>query len=350
MLMHVDRFEEAERCVYSVLKQPFDLGDMPPFARLALGAIRFHSGRWEHIERYLQLEPDPASSDYSDESWAVATALLTITFVHCDRIAEAGELIVRATRALATGSRPLLLWAALLVAEAAGRWDDMASLADRLIAALDFLQSPIRLRTSGPDLVRVLLRIDKRPRADAAAQALEELAAATDVASVAAAARLARGMVTMDPETLATAATLFEACGRPLEQATALEYLSLTLAASDRAAAIAVGRDAVAVYAQLGARRDERRVAAALRAIGAGTGRRGPRSRDVVGWGSLSPTERTVAELVARGMTNHEIGTSLQISPRTVESHIAHALNKLAVRNRAELAAIVGREGSSAPD
>ena len=125
----------------------------------------------------------------------------------------------------------------------------------------------------------------------------------------------------------------------------ALEAVSSVLAHADRLAAIAAAREAMEAYSALGARRDERRVAASLRAMGAGTGRRGRRTRETVGWAALSPAERTVARMVADGLSNHEIGASLRISPRTVESHIGHALNKLSVRNRVELAATVGRQG-----
>ncbi len=55
----------------------------------------------------------------------------------------------------------------------------------------------------------------------------------------------------------------------------------------------------------------------------------------------LSPAERVVAELVAEGHTNREIGESLYVSRRTVETHIAHAFQKLDVRSRTQLAAIV---------
>lgn len=51
----------------------------------------------------------------------------------------------------------------------------------------------------------------------------------------------------------------------------------------------------------------------------------------------LTPSERRVAELVARGMTNREVGTVLFISPKTVEANLARVYRKLAVRSRAEL-------------
>ncbi len=61
---------------------------------------------------------------------------------------------------------------------------------------------------------------------------------------------------------------------------------------------------------------------------------------------SLSRAERAVARLVVEGMTNKQIGSHLFVSPRTVESHIAHAFRKLGVSSRVQLAALLTREGS----
>lgn len=51
----------------------------------------------------------------------------------------------------------------------------------------------------------------------------------------------------------------------------------------------------------------------------------------------LSPREREVAELAARGHTSPEIARALVLSPRTVESHIASAMRKLDVASRRDL-------------
>ena len=51
----------------------------------------------------------------------------------------------------------------------------------------------------------------------------------------------------------------------------------------------------------------------------------------------LSPREREVLELLARGMANRGIAEALDISPRTVEVHKARVMSKLGVTNLAEL-------------
>jgi predicted ATPase/DNA-binding CsgD family transcriptional regulator len=68
---------------------------------------------------------------------------------------------------------------------------------------------------------------------------------------------------------------------------------------------------------------------------------RGPRRRPAFGWSSLTPAERDVVHLVARGLTNPEIATRLGVSAGTIKDHVSSALRKLSMRTRAELAAAV---------
>jgi DNA-binding CsgD family transcriptional regulator len=53
----------------------------------------------------------------------------------------------------------------------------------------------------------------------------------------------------------------------------------------------------------------------------------------------LSPREREVARLVARGLTNKQIGETLYVSERTAENHVQHILVKLGFSNRSQIAA-----------
>ena len=52
----------------------------------------------------------------------------------------------------------------------------------------------------------------------------------------------------------------------------------------------------------------------------------------------LTPTELKVVNLVAQGMANREIAKKLNVSQRTIESHVSNMLNKTSLHNRTELA------------
>jgi len=55
----------------------------------------------------------------------------------------------------------------------------------------------------------------------------------------------------------------------------------------------------------------------------------------------LTRRELQVAELIADGASSKEAGRRLGISPRTVELHRAHIMEKLGARNAADLVRIV---------
>ncbi|SDM07708.1 helix-turn-helix transcriptional regulator [Nonomuraea jiangxiensis] len=75
--------------------------------------------------------------------------------------------------------------------------------------------------------------------------------------------------------------------------------------------------------------REERRLAA-----------RGPRyaARQSAGPPPLTARERQVAELVSQGLTNREVAQHLQVSQKTVETHVARIFSKYDVRSRVALA------------
>jgi DNA-binding NarL/FixJ family response regulator len=79
-----------------------------------------------------------------------------------------------------------------------------------------------------------------------------------------------------------------------------------------------------------------RRAREELNAIGAR-----PRRSALSGPGALTPAEHRVAQLAARGLGNRAIAERLYVTPRTVETHLTHAFQKLDIRSRADLAAVL---------
>jgi DNA-binding NarL/FixJ family response regulator len=56
---------------------------------------------------------------------------------------------------------------------------------------------------------------------------------------------------------------------------------------------------------------------------------------------ALTPREREVARLIARGFTNQQIAETLVVTRGTVANHVAHILSKLHAANRTQIAAIL---------
>ncbi|GIH52724.1 response regulator transcription factor [Microbispora rosea] len=64
----------------------------------------------------------------------------------------------------------------------------------------------------------------------------------------------------------------------------------------------------------------------------------------------LTEREREVLALVGRGLSNHEIGAELSLSPATARTHVSRAMTKLAARDRAQLVVIAYQTGLVSPD
>ena len=87
------------------------------------------------------------------------------------------------------------------------------------------------------------------------------------------------------------------------------------------------------MFRELGATRAADAAAGLLRELGVATGT-GPRVP-----GQLTAREQEVLELVALGMSNARIASTLVISEKTAGHHVSRILAKLGVSNRTEAAA-----------
>jgi DNA-binding NarL/FixJ family response regulator len=150
---------------------------------------------------------------------------------------------------------------------------------------------------------------------------------------------LARGMLAADPDMVGAAADDLARSGRLTAEAFAREELACAAAASgDRDRAEAALDAALNGYRQMAAIPDRDRALARMRALGIRRSSREPRRDASHGWDSLTATEVRIAALVREGLTNREIGTRLFVSPRTVQTHVSHILQKTGLRSRVEIA------------
>ena len=176
-----------------------------------------------------------------------------------------------------------------------------------------------------------------RDRAERVLAQAEHLAAVNaSFPAVVAASRHARGLVDADPALVQQAGADHRNVGA---KASAWEDAGvILLGTDDRSAARDLLERAVAAYQELGAERDAARVRQRLRTIGVRLphGRRA--DRPVSGWGSLTDTEREVAELVAEGLTNAQVAERMYRSRHTVDFYLRHIFRKLGISSRVALA------------
>ena len=137
---------------------------------------------------------------------------------------------------------------------------------------------------------------------------------------------------------LEAALTSFGRLEMPLETARTRLLLAIVRLAEERDAAIAMARDALSGFEQLGADAGADATAAFLRSLGERAAR-----RPMMGLEVLTKREREVLALLGEGLSNPEIATRLFITRKTVEHHVASVLSKLDLRGRAEAAAYAVR-------
>ena len=153
------------------------------------------------------------------------------------------------------------------------------------------------------------------------------------------------GLARQDEQQLRAAVALSENGPFRSEAARCLLALGAHLRRSGRRAeAREPLRRALDLAGQIGARPLQNQAATELRACGAR-----PRSLSYSGVGSLTPSERRVADLVAAGRSNPQIAQALFVSRATVETHLRSVFRKLGIASRDQLALLLSGH-AHAPD
>jgi DNA-binding CsgD family transcriptional regulator/tetratricopeptide (TPR) repeat protein len=351
ILVELDRFEEARATIETGarISEELGLGWHLPSYQMVRTAERFTAGEWD--DAIAEIEASIQLADETGQAFGLilGRSVLSLISLHRGDLSRANQAAAAAVGQLAEAGvhyrAQWALWARALVLEADGKtadayvtltgcWDQYARLGHRL-----------GYRMLGPDLTRLALANGDRERARDTAAAVAGIADQNpEVPSLAGIALRCQGLAEDDTETLQAAVAAYASRSRPLELALTSEEAGTALARHGMADQARPFVDqALEIYERLDAARDAARAEAVLRQTGIRRGRRGPRGRPQTGWASLTPAERTIAGLVAEGLSNPKIGDRLYISHRTVQTHLAHVFTKLDITSRAQLAAEVTR-------
>jgi DNA-binding CsgD family transcriptional regulator len=351
-LAFAERYEEARRRFDDALSDARRLGSLSHVLALSCyrALVHHHIGNLAEAEAdaraALETSPRPPGVHA-----ALALAVLLQTLAERDQLdaAEATQEQYRLAEQF-----PTMLHAGWVLA-ARGRLRlaqsrPAAALGD-LVAAGDLFA---RLHVTSPSVApwrsdAALAHLACGAQAEARAFAAEEVALARayggprTLGIALRAAGLAEGGK-RGIELLREAGQMLEGSSARLEHARALTDLGAALRrAGHRMESRDVLRPALDLAHRCGALALSDRARAEIVASG---GR--PRRLLLSGVGSLTPSERRVAQLAAAGLSNREIAQNLFITARTVEGHLSHAYQKLAISSREQLAATLARPDAGA--
>ena len=185
-----------------------------------------------------------------------------------------------------------------------------------------------------PALVEALVRAGRSPEAGPLVPPFEAVAVASGRPLPLGLARRMRGLVDGSTEQLESSVAMLAAAGNRYEQARSELLLGEARRRErQRGAARVALRSAIGGFESAGATTWAERARAELAATGETARRREPSAI-----GELTPQERNVARLVARGLSNRQIAEQLFLSPNTIETHLRHIFQKSDVTSRTQLA------------
>jgi DNA-binding CsgD family transcriptional regulator len=268
----------------------------------------------------------------------VPAAFMAQILVERGDVVGAREILATATEPVTPGHLAGNMWrrAEIEVLVAEGRLDDALAASETLRDDIGRLDNPAGLpwRTI---MAEVLDRLDRLPEARALAAEELEIARAWGVAGPIGRALRVLGTAEREDgiEHLQEAVEVLETSPARLELARALLALGvatrLARRPTDAREPLQRGLELATVC---GATVLAERLRAELHATGAR-----PRRQALSGAGSLTPSEKRVADLAADGRTNREIAQELFVTPKTVEVHLSNTYRKLDIRGRRELVA-----------
>jgi DNA-binding CsgD family transcriptional regulator len=302
---------------------------------------------WNGYTQFLRGELDEAESELrasletltlwglpGQSQWT--SAFLAELLVERGTLAEARELLEASTPASIGSDQSVIIDRAhmrLLLAE--GRPDEALAHAAEYERHARWKRHP----RYAPWRSLKAQALDRLGRSDEAiALAAEELAIAREWGSPGTVGRSLRVLGAIERETgvahLEEACALLKNAPARLEQAKALAALGGVLRRARRPTeAREPLRRALELAEICGARALMDEVRTEIYATGAR-----PRKAALQGIGSLTASERRVADLAATGQSNRDIAQTLYVTPKTIEVHLSNSYRKLGISSRRQLA------------
>lgn len=343
MLLDVGRLDEAEILLRTAREEVETLGHIAWAAGPAVLHARFELAGHRVVDAVAGAEAGLATADSLGTHLftSLGMAVLGAAALRRGDLQEAAAHMegdrAQGSHYGPTQGRLRCLMLSAQVMEARGQPRKAMALLSGLYPMLDRHRGLLIVEpTAAAWLVRLALSVGDRPRAESVVAAAGGLADDNPAFSaVLAAAAHARGLLDKDVSAVAVAVA---AARDDYARASAREDLGAALASTgERDAAIRVLDDALAGFEATGAVRDSARVRRRLRLLGVRHRHWSREQGAALGWGSLTATQRAVARLVARGLTNRQAADQMFISVHTVAFHLRQIFRKLDIDSRVDL-------------
>jgi DNA-binding CsgD family transcriptional regulator len=309
--------------------------------RACATVVLFSRGEWDRTAGVCE---EVLSSAAAAHARAVSTGMLGLVHALRGTARLARTLLLEsnltATRIELTAMELLSSWGLCILEHTAGAHGDAADRARQILTRLARTEERHYSVPILQWLATFFAEQDLGADALACAAALAGMAEATAQPEAIAALAHARGetLLAGEPQAaareLATAADMFSRLDLPFEAAQAQRRAATAaIRTGERARARELLHAACGTAARLGARQLHETCVTALKELGDRPRDRGTPRHTTAG---LTGREVDVMRLVAEGNTSRQIGSTLFISPRTVEMHVQSSMQKLQCRTRAE--------------
>ncbi|HVM15534.1 MAG TPA: AAA family ATPase [Egibacteraceae bacterium] len=356
LLLYVGRHEEARRRLTALRGAASEGGDESDLAFIVhwMSWLETRSGAFSSAAVLAEEAAALATLTGSHSMYAWALTQQALVHAHLGAVTEARRCCAEASLPVQrSGNRLPAMWIATsltLLELSLGRPEAAWQASEPLVMALEEhgIAEPVTA-VFLPDALEALVALGELDRAEALLAAFEAPARALDRAWALATAARSRGLLLGArgdlPGALAAleqALVEHERLQMPFERSRTLVVRGVVERRSGyRTRAKASLEEARRAFDQMGARVWADRAAVELRRIP--TRRRTAADR-------LTPTEETVADLVARGHTNRQVAGRLSVSEKTVEANLTRIYRKLGVGSRTALTAKILAGERSAGD